>query len=102
MKIYLKDNVYEAAKKRIRRIYDEFDNIVVAISGGKDSTVIMELCVEVAKERCRLPLKAMFIDQEDEWSYTIDYIRKIKARSDIQLYWFQVPVLETSAANHSD
>lgn len=102
MKMYLKENVYEAAKKRIAYIFDEFDNVIVSTSGGKDSTAIMELTLEVAKEKGRLPLKVMFIDQEDEWSYTIDYIRYIKSRPEIEFYWFQVPVLETNAANHND
>lgn len=102
MKIYLKDNVYQAAKKRIHRIFSEFDNVIVSISGGKDSTAVMEITLEVAKELNRLPLKVMFIDQEDEWSYTIDYIRYVKSRPELKLYWFQVPVLETSAANHQD
>lgn len=102
MKMYLKENVYEAAKKRIEWIFSEFKNVIVSISGGKDSTVVMELALEVAREQGRLPLKVMFIDQEDEWSYTIDYIRSVKARPEIDFYWFQVPVLETNAANHQD
>lgn len=102
MKMYLKDNVYEAGKKRISRLYDEFDNIIVSISGGKDSTAVLELTLEVAREKNRLPVKVCFIDQEDEWSYTIDYIRYIKSRPEFELYWFQVPVLETSSANHKD
>lgn len=102
MKIYLKDNVYEAALKRVERIFNEFDNIVVSISGGKDSTATMGIALEVARKLNRLPLKVMFIDQEDEWSYTIDYIRMIKAMPEIEFYWFQCPVLETNALNHND
>lgn len=102
MKIYLQDNVYEAALKRIERVFNEFDNVVISVSGGKDSTAVMELSLEVARKLNRLPLKVMFIDQEDEWSYTIDYIRYVKSRPEIEFYWFQVPVLETSSANHED
>lgn len=102
MKMYLKDNVYQSSLKRIERIYSEFDNVIVSVSGGKDSTVALELTIEVARKLNRLPVDVMFIDQEDEWSYTIDYIRRLKARPEINFYWFQVPVLETSAANHCD
>lgn len=100
MKMYLKDNVYEASKKRISRIFDEFENIIVAISGGKDSTVLLHISLEVAKEKGRLPLKVFFIDQEAEWSYTIDYIRYVKSIPDVQFYWVQSPIKETQSANH--
>lgn len=102
MKIYLRDNVYEAALKRIERIFDEFTNVIVSISGGKDSTAVMEMTLEVARAKNRLPLKVMFIDQEAEWRYTVDYMRYIKSRPELELYWFQVPLIETNAANHND
>lgn len=92
MKIYLNQNVFEAALDRIRRLYDEFPNIVVSSSGGKDSTVILELAIMVAKEKGRLPVKAMFIDQEAEWQATIDYMRYVNARPEVELDWLQIPI----------
>ena len=59
MKIYKKQNVWDAALDRIRWIYDEFPEVVVSFSGGKDSTVLMELTKIVAREKGRLPLKVM-------------------------------------------
>ena len=35
-KEYKEDNVLEAARQRIAYIFDEFENIIVSISGGKD------------------------------------------------------------------
>lgn len=102
MKLYLQDNVYEAALKRTERIFQEFENVVVSISGGKDSTVTMHIALEIARKLNRLPLDVMFIDQEDEWSQTIDYIRRVKAMPEIRFHWFQCPVLETNSANHQD
>lgn len=102
MKIYLQDNVYEAAMKRMEWIFNEFQNIVVCISGGKDSTALLGITLEVARKLGRLPVKVMFIDQEDEWSYTIDYMRLLRSSPEIEFYWFQCPVLETNAANHND
>lgn len=46
-KIYLLDNVYEAAVKRLRYIASQVDRVVVAFSGGKDSTVLLHLALEV-------------------------------------------------------
>ena len=97
---YLKEDVYTAAVNRIRWLYDEFDEVIATISGGKDSTVIFNLCLQVARERNRLPLKTMFIDQEAEWQHTIDYIRTVMQMPDVEPYWFQMPLKIFNAASH--
>ena len=56
MKYYSKENVYEASKRRIRELFEDFPNVVVAFSGGKDSVVVFHLALEVAEELGRLPL----------------------------------------------
>lgn len=100
MKIYLPYNVYEAAKKRIHRLYDEFDHVVVTFSGGKDSTVLLEVALEVARERGELPLDVMFLDQEAEWYCVIEYIRRVFARDEVRGHWLQVPVRLFNATSH--
>jgi len=92
MKIYLKENVFEAALNRVRWIFDEFDNVVVNVSGGKDSTVVLNLALMVAEERGRLPLKVMFIDQEAEWQTVIDYMREIMSDPRVEPLWLQIPI----------
>lgn len=91
MKIYKTTNVYEEALKRIRFLYDEFDDIVVGYSGGKDSTVTLRLAVEVAKEKGKLPVKAIFLDQEAEWGAVIEHMREIYQDPNIDLRWYQIP-----------
>lgn len=92
MKIYSKQNVLDAALDRIRWLYDEFPNVVCGVSGGKDSTVVFNLCLQVAKEKGRLPLKVLFIDQEAEWQATIDQVRYMMERPDVEPMWFQMPI----------
>ncbi len=92
MKIYKNINVFDEALNRIERIYNEFENVVVSVSGGKDSTVIFNLALMVAKKLNRLPIKVMFIDQEAEWEATIDQIRNIMYRDDVEPYWYQMPI----------
>jgi len=91
MKIYKKTNVYEEALKRIRYLYDEFDEVLVGYSGGKDSTVTLRIAIEVAREKGRLPVKAIFIDQEAEWGAVIDHMREINDDPDVDLRWYQIP-----------
>ena len=98
MRLYLQQNVFDAALDRIRRLYDEFPHVLVAMSGGKDSTVVMQLALQVAREKNRLPLQVLFADQEAEWSFTIDYIRQIRDMPDVELLWYQIPI---SIANNA-
>lgn len=99
MKIYNKTNVYQASVERIEYLFNEFENIVVAFSGGKDSTVIFNICLEIAIKKNRLPLKVLFIDQEAEWQGTIDYVTKVMTDSRVQPLWFQMPMVITNNAS---
>ena len=96
-------NVLEAAKQRIRFIYEEFEgDVSVSVSGGKDSTVVLELACQVAKELGIDRVHAMWLDQECEFEATVDYMRKINAREDIDLDWYQVPFKLFNSTNHAD
>lgn len=92
MRIYKETTVFEESLNRIRRIFDEFEDVYVTVSGGKDSTVLLELARIVAREKNRLPLKVCFLDQEAEWQATIDLIKEIMYDKEIKPYWFQIPI----------
>jgi predicted phosphoadenosine phosphosulfate sulfurtransferase len=99
VKIYRKQNVWDAALDRMRYLFDEFDEVAVGFSGGKDSTVVFNLAMMVAKEKNKLPLKVIFVDQEAEWTMTTDYIREIMSGEDVEPMWFQIPIKILNAAS---
>ena len=101
-RIYLKESVWDAALARIRWLYDEFAHIIVDHSGGKDSDIVLRLAVIVAEERGRLPVDALFIDQEAEWQATIDHVRVIADDPRVRMHWLQMPIRLFNATSVTD
>jgi len=99
MKIYRSKNVFDDALDRINYLFDEFENVVVGFSGGKDSTCVLNLALKVAEERNRLPLSVIWIDQEAEWQGTVDYCKKVMYDPRVKPYWFQMPMVITNNAS---
>jgi asparagine synthetase B (glutamine-hydrolysing) len=54
----------DAARERMRHIYDTFDTVCIQFSGGKDSTAILYLAKEIHEERNLGPVKVIFRDEE--------------------------------------
>lgn len=100
VEVYLNETVLEAGRRRTAWLFDEFETIVVNFSGGKDSVVCLQLALEEAEHRGRLPLKVMFLDQEAEWQTVIDFVRETFADPRIEPYWLQVPFRIFNATSH--
>ena len=49
-KKYLEQNVYEAFQERLHFLFNEFDNVFVSFSGGKDSSLLLNLVLKFRKE----------------------------------------------------
>lgn len=92
MKKYLAKNVYEAALERINFVFDDFDKVCVSFSGGKDSTVLLHLTLQVARERNRLPIYAMFLDLEGQYRSTIQHIEEMIETPDVVPFWICLPI----------
>jgi predicted phosphoadenosine phosphosulfate sulfurtransferase len=99
VKIYTKQTVFDAAIERIEFLFSEFENVGVWFSGGKDSTVVLELTLMVARKLNRLPLPVMWIDQEAEWQGTVDFATEVMTRPEVKPIWLQVPMVITNNAS---
>jgi predicted phosphoadenosine phosphosulfate sulfurtransferase len=93
------ENVLDAAQKRITFLFDNYDNIQLSFSGGKDSTVLFHLLNEEAKRRERKFI-VYFQDQEAEYTATIDLIEWVMQQPNVIPLWYQVPIFMTNAASH--
>ncbi|WJV25502.1 MULTISPECIES: DUF3440 domain-containing protein [Pseudomonas] len=85
-------NVYDAAKRRIRLVFEHFERVCVALSGGKDSSITLHLALEVARELKRLPVHAVFIDLEGQYQATIDHVTEMFDRDDVHPWWICLPI----------
>jgi len=94
MKIYSQDtDVLHAAKNRMEFIFDNYECVVVSYSGGKDSTVLLQLAKKEAIKRDR-KIYALFVDPEAQYNETILQIeRAIISDSYIIPIWVCIPLL---------
>lgn len=93
------ENVLEATQKRIAFLFDNYDNISLSFSGGKDSTALFHLINAEAIKRDRKFI-LYFQDQEAEYQGTIDFVEWAMSQPNVIPYWYQVPIFMTNAASH--
>lgn len=97
--VHIEKSVYEMAQERIARAFDLFDTVIVSFSGGKDSTVCLNLAIAEARKRKRLPLKVMFFDEEAIPYETEEYVRRVGLIEDIDLDWWCLPVTHRNSCS---
>lgn len=93
MKIYNDKNVFDASMERIEFAFDNFENLCVSYSGGKDSTVMIQLVEMVAKKKNK-KYDVLFIDMEAQYLMTIEHIKTLKNKLEYirDFYWVCLPL----------
>jgi predicted phosphoadenosine phosphosulfate sulfurtransferase len=92
MQVPTEQDVYALALQRIRRTFELYDHVSVSFSGGKDSTAVLNLTLEVAREIGYGPVDVVFWDEECVDPETEAYVRRTMARPDVNLRWLCLPI----------
>lgn len=95
--------MYEAFNERLEYIFNEFDNIYVSFSGGKDSGLLLNLVLDY-KRTHNIDKKIGVFHQDFEAQYekTTEYVTRTFENnlSDIEPYWVCLPMgSKTSLSN---
>lgn len=101
MKKYINKSVYSASLERIEQAFDMFEKVYVSFSGGKDSTVMLHMVMDVAIKRNR-KVGVLVIDLEAQYSDTIDHIKRCVEyyQKHIDLHWFCGELLLRNAVSN--
>nr|DAD97706.1 MAG TPA: phosphoadenosine-phosphosulfate reductase [Podoviridae sp. ctrTt13] len=95
-------NVYDLAQERLEVIFREFDNIYVSFSGGKDSGVLLNMCIDhIRKNGLKRRIGVFHMDYEIQYSMTVDYVeRTLHSNLDvIDVYHVCVPFRVTTCTS---
>lgn len=92
MKKYIIQNVYQSAIERLEYIYNNFEKVYVSFSGGKDSGVMLNMAIDVAKRLNKLPVNVLTIDMEAQYKSTIDHVERMLSLPEVNPYWICLPI----------
>ena len=93
-KVYRNTNVYEEALGRYQIVFQEFDNYYASVSGGKDSSIMLQLMAQEARKAGKR-FSVLYIDLEAQYKATIEHIDElIDATKDVvdEWYWVAMPI----------
>lgn len=98
-KKYLEKNVLDAAVERLEIVFQQFDNVYFSVSGGKDSSVMVQLANQVAG-RLNKKFDVLFVDLEAQYRYTVEHIEELKQLPQIRdFYHIALPIALRNAVS---
>ena len=100
MREYMEQNVYEALQERLRFIFEEFDNIYVSFSGGKDSGLLLNLVLDYKRKYAPERVVGIFHqDFEAQYTVTTEYVERTfeRVKDEMEPYWVCLPMATRTA-----
>ena len=98
-KIFLEKDVLQAAFERLELIFKNFENVYFSVSGGKDSSVMVQLANMVAK-KLNKKFDVLYIDFEAQYKHTIQHIEELKQLPQIRdFYHIALPIALRNAVS---
>lgn len=86
-------NVYEQTQVRLGKIFDSFDNVYVSFSGGKDSSLLLFLCINYIRKHCPgRKLGVFHMDYEVQYNETLRFVDEVLSSNQDILEVFRVCV----------
>jgi predicted phosphoadenosine phosphosulfate sulfurtransferase len=86
--------VLTAARERLDTAFKTFDNIYLSVSGGKDSSVMMQLASRTA-EQLGKKYSVLYIDFEAQYKATIDHMYQLVRENNKyidRVFWVCLPI----------
>lgn len=95
-------NVYEAVQRRLEYIFNYFEYVYVSFSGGKDSGLLLHLCIDyIRKHEPGRKLGVFHMDYEVQYKETTDYVARMLSdnRDILEVYHCCVPFKVSTATS---
>ncbi len=97
---YMEYDVYEALLQRFRLLFEEFENIYLSFSGGKDSGLLLNLLLDY-RNKYYPDRKIGLFHQDFEAQYTVttEYIERTfeRVKDEVEPYWVCLPMATRTA-----
>ena len=97
---YVKQNVYDAFIERLHFIFQEFDNIYVSFSGGKDSGLLLNMVLDFRRKYYPDRIIGVFHqDFEAQYTVTSEYVERTfeRIKDEVEPYWVCLPMATRTA-----
>lgn len=102
-KNYQNVTVYDALISRLHFIFNEFDNILVSFSGGKDSGLLLNIVVDFKNKYYPDRTVGLFHqDFEAQYTATSEYVERTfeRLKNDVEPYWVCLPMATRTAISN--